>query len=142
MDNFIQYDIPSEINFIKNKTKATKVNYVGSSEGNALFLMLYMDNPQFVESSINKFISIGTIPNLSNVPYTISRLFKFTEPFNKALKFSDKARTAIIKSVKNNPETSEKLFQELGTITNRTKADSIALFFSYYPTDSSIYHIY
>ena len=142
MDNFIQYDIPSEINFIKNKTKATKVNYVGSSEGNALFLMLYMDNPQFVESSINKFISIGTIPNLSNVPYTISRLFKFTEPFNKALKFSDKARTAIIKSVKNNPETSEKLFQELGTITNRTKADSIALFFLYYPTDSSIYHIY
>jgi lysosomal acid lipase/cholesteryl ester hydrolase len=149
MDNFIQYDIPSEINFIKNKTKATKVNYVGSSEGNALFLMLYMDNPQFVESSINKFISIGTIPNLSTVPYTISefldtisRLFKFTEPFNKALKFSDKARTAIIKSVKNNPQTSEKLFQEIGTITNRTKADSIALFFSYYPTDTSIYHIY
>ena len=50
MDNFIQYDIPSEINFIKNKTNATKVNYVGYSEGNALFLMLYMDNPQFVES--------------------------------------------------------------------------------------------
>ena len=44
--------------------------------------------------------------------------------------------------MKNNPQTSEKLFQEIGTITNRTKADSIALFFSYYPTDTSIYHIY
>ena len=136
-------------NFIKNKTSATKVDFVGYSEGNALFLMLYMDNPQFVESSINKFISIGTIPNLSTVPYTInefldtiSRLFKFTEPFNKALKFSDKARTAIIKSVKNNPQISEKLFQELGMITNISKADSIAHFFTHYPTDSSIYHIY
>ena len=57
---------------------------------------------------------------------TISLVFKFTEPFNKALQFSDKARTAIIKSVKNNPQTSEKLFQEIGTITNRTKGKIIS----------------
>ena len=66
MDHFVRYDIVSEIEFIKKRTDAEKVDFVGYSEGSTLFLMLYMDNPNFVESSINKFVSIGTIPNLSN----------------------------------------------------------------------------
>ena len=148
-DHFIKYDIPSEINFIKNKTGAEKIDYVGYSEGSTLFFMLYMDNPQFVESSINKFISIGTVPNLLDVPYTLMFIldantdyFKIAKPLNKAFQLSDKTRTQLVKAVQNYPKAIEILFQELGIITNRTKAENFIHFFSYYPSDTSIYHFY
>ena len=54
--------------------------------------MLYMDNPKFVESSINKFVSIGTVPNLSDIPISITETIekglyysKIKEPFLKFL---------------------------------------------------------
>ena len=72
MDDFIKYDIVSEIDYIKKHTGAQKVDFIGYSEGSTLFLMLYMDNPKFVESSINKFVSIGTVPNLSDIPISIT----------------------------------------------------------------------
>ena len=99
MDNFIKYDIVSEINYIKNRTSAKKLDFIGYSEGTALFLMLYMDNPNFVESSINKFVSIGTIPNLSNVTIYVSELIdkaydilKLSEIFTKVFKINDAER--------------------------------------------------
>ena len=72
MDDFVKYDIVSEINYIKKYTNANKVDFIGYSEGTTLFLMLYMGNPKFVESSINKFVAIGTIPNLSDIPISLT----------------------------------------------------------------------
>ena len=142
MDHFVRYDIVSEIEFIKKRTDAEKVDFVGYSEGSTLFLMLYMDNPNFVESSINKFVSIGTIPNLSNttlsIADTINNIYKFlkiSEPFSKAFKLNDQLRTALVKSIKANPSFYEKQFQKEKIITNRSNATAIANFFTHYPTD-------
>ena len=92
MDDFVKYDIVSEIDYIKKYTGAQKVDFIGYSEGSTLFLMLYMDNPKFVESSINKFVSIGTVPNLSDIPISITETIekglyysKIKEPFLKFL---------------------------------------------------------
>ena len=62
------YDLTSEINYIKKRTDVEKVHFVGYSEGSTLFLMLYMDNPHFIESSINEVplsltLAIVTIPS-------------------------------------------------------------------------------
>lgn len=149
MDHFVRYDIVSEIEFIKKRTDAEKVDFVGYSEGSTLFLMLYMDNPNFVESSINKFVSIGTIPNLSNttlsIADTINNIYKFlkiSEPFSKAFKLNDQLRTVLVKSIKANPSFYEKQFQKEKIITNRSNATAIANFFTHYPTDLSVYHLY
>jgi len=149
LDDFVKYDITSEICYIKNRTGTKKVDFIGYSEGSTLFLMLYMDNPNFVESSINKFVSIGTVLNLSNVTLSISETIdklydylKISEPFTKAFQVSDSVRTTIIKSIKVSPEYFKKKFQAEGIITNRTNTEVIAHFFSHYPTDTSIYHLY
>jgi poly(3-hydroxyalkanoate) synthetase len=106
MDDFVKYDIVSEINYIKKHTGAKKVDFIGYSEGSTLFLMLYMDNPIFVENSINKFVSIGTVPNLSDIPTSVTDLIdkvsyylKIKEFFSKVFYIDDKARTALLTSV-------------------------------------------
>jgi lysosomal acid lipase/cholesteryl ester hydrolase len=106
MDDFVKYDIVSEINYIKKHTGAKKVDFIGYSEGSTLFLMLYMDNPNFVENSINKFVSIGTVPNLSDIPTSVTDLIdkvsyylKIKEFFSKVFYIDDKARTALLTSV-------------------------------------------
>ena len=149
MDEIAKYDLTSEINYIKKRTGVDKVHFVGYSEGSTLFLMLYMDNPHFIESSINKFVSIGTVPNLSNINISISESFdkicdylKLTEPFTKAFKIKDYVRQSLIKSVKTNLEYFVKKFKSDGSITDRSNAEGIIYLLSQYPTDTSIYHIY
>ena len=149
MDEIVKYDLTSEINYIKKRTGVEKIHFVGYSEGSTLFLMLYMDNPHFVESSINKFVSIGTVPNLSYINITISESFekicdylKLSEPFTKAFKINDYVRASLIKSVKSNPQYFVKKFKSDGCITDRTNVEGIIQLFSHYPTDTSIYHIY
>jgi lysosomal acid lipase/cholesteryl ester hydrolase len=149
LDDFAKYDITAEINYIKKRTGAKKVHFVGYSEGSTLLLMLYMDNPQFVESSINKFISIATVPNLLSIPVSISEsidkicdYLEIAEPFTKAFQISDSIRTTLVKSVKSNPKYFVKKFKEDGSITNKTDSEAIAFFLSHYPTDTSIYHLY
>ena len=149
MDDFIKYDIISEINYIKNRTNAKKVDFIGYSEGSALFLMLYMDNPNYVESSIKKFVSIGTVPNLSNVTVSLTELIdkvygllKISEIFTKVLKVNDGERAAIKSAYKANPIYFIKLFREKGLISNRTDYDGLSKFFAHYPTSTSIYNLY
>ena len=149
MDNFIKYDIVSEINYIKNRTSAKKLDFIGYSEGTALFLMLYMDNPNFVESSINKFVSIGTIPNLSNVTIYVSELIdkaydilKISEMFTKVFKINDAERAALKTALKANPNYFINSLKNNGFITNRTSYKGVSNFYAHYPTSTSIYNLY
>ena len=149
MDDFVKYDIQSQINYIKKKTNAKKVDFVGYSEGTALFLMLYMDYPEFVESSINRFISLALVQNL---PKASSLINDYIEQFNsflqkkkshsKALQIKDSVRANFVKSLEKNKKSIKKSFIKDGYITNKTESESLTNFFKFYPTDISFNHIY
>lgn len=149
MDDFVKYDIQSQINYIKKRTNAKKVDFVGYSEGTTLFLMLYMDYPEFVESSINRFISFGLIQSLPSVSPIIDNLidllynlFQVTKSFSKALQVKDSVRASFVHSVKKNIISTKETFIENGFITNKTESENLINFFKLYPTDISIYNIY
>ena len=149
MDDFVKYDIVSEINYIKKHTGAKKVDFIGYSEGSTLFLMLYMDNPNFVENSINKFVSIGTVPNLSDIPTSVTELIdkvsyylKIKEFFSKVFSIDDKARTALITSVEKEPTYLYNHLLKKGVITRRTNYKVLIHFLSHYPVSTSIYNLY
>ena len=150
MDEIAKYDVTSEIDYIKNRTGVKKLDFVGYSEGNTLFLMLYMDNPDFVENSINKFVSFGTIPNLLNTSVIVSDIieklyyfYKIIEPFNKVadgggLIIND----AFFKYFMENYKYFEKKLLDFNVMTNRTDAEGIKLLFLNYPMTISIYHLF
>lgn len=149
MDDFVKYDIQSQINYIKKRTNAKKVDFVGYSEGTTLFLMLYMDYPEFVESSIKTFISFGLVQNLPSVSPAVDNLiellynlFQVTKSFSKALKVKDTVRASLVHSVKKNIISAKETFIEDGLITNKTENENLINFFKLYPTDISIYNIY
>ena len=61
IDDYALKDLPANLETVKERTGAKKLIYIGHSQGTTLFFMLYMHNPSYVESSIEKFISIGTV---------------------------------------------------------------------------------
>ena len=65
-DDFARYDLPAVINFAKLNSKVDKLDYIGHSQGTLIFFLQYMINPTFMENSINKFIGVGTVPNVNN----------------------------------------------------------------------------
>ena len=149
IDDFVKYDLQSQINYIKNKTKAEKVDYLGISEGTTLFLMLYMDYPDFVESSINRFISFGIVQKLTNLNDDIIdilsgvyKFFKVKEKFGKIFQVKDSVRSAYINHSKKNTKLKEQHFFNLGILSNKTDINSMDHFLTYFPTDISIYHLY
>ena len=42
IDDFVIYDLPSMINFIKTKTGIEKLSYISHSQGSTIFIMLFM----------------------------------------------------------------------------------------------------
>ena len=71
-------DIPTIIDFIKEKTKVQKVNFIGHSQGSTIFFIKYMNDPEYIQRNINKFISLGTIVNVSNSQSLLIYLTKDT----------------------------------------------------------------
>ena len=85
-------DLPTIINFIKEKTKKNKINYIGHSQGSLIFFLQYMINPDFMENSINKFITVGTVPNVNHALSIYVKLFASTNilnyfPFENVFKY-------------------------------------------------------
>ncbi len=60
------YDLPANINYIKNKTNYEKIHYLGHSQGTVQYFIYYTINPEFIENNIEKFVSIGTVVNVFN----------------------------------------------------------------------------
>lgn len=56
-----QYDLPANIKYILNYTQQEKVNYVGHSQGTFMFYLAYTINPEFLEKTIDKYVSLGTV---------------------------------------------------------------------------------
>ena len=68
-DEMAQYDLPSVVNLIKKRDGVEKIDYMGHSQGTLIFFLSYMNNPDFMEKNINKFIAVGTVPNINNAEH-------------------------------------------------------------------------
>ena len=75
-DHIGEFDIPANINFVKNRDKVEKVYYIGHSQGTLTFFLAYMNNPEFMENSIAKFVALGTVPNVNNAPHFLLKLIE------------------------------------------------------------------
>ena len=68
-DHIAQYDVPANIDFVKKRDNVEKVYYIGHSQGTLTFFLAYMNNPEYMEKNIAKFIALGTVPNVNNAPH-------------------------------------------------------------------------
>lgn len=106
LDENIFYDLPASIDYVKGTTGVKKINYIGHSQGTTLFYMLYMHNPSFVKNIINKFVSLGSVPNIAHVTLLpiqiidkIYGLIEMARPITKAMIFSDGLIFVIIRQI-------------------------------------------
>ena len=81
-DHMAAYDVPANINFVKNRDGVEKVYYIGHSQGTLTFFLAYMNNPEFMEKNIAKFIALGTVPNVNNAPHFLIKLFDKSKILN------------------------------------------------------------
>ena len=105
-----------------------------------------MHNPSFVESSINKFISLGTVPNIAyskSLPISIlDKIFdvlKMAKPVSKAIGFSDNQRAILSGACEKAPNLCLNSFEKLASLipTNRAKIERLFPFLYYYPGGTS-----
>ena len=81
-DHMAAYDVPANINFVKNRDGVEKVYYIGHSQGTLTFFLAYMNNPEFMEKNVAKFIALGTVPNVNNAPHFLIKLFDKSKILN------------------------------------------------------------
>lgn len=56
-----KFDLKAHISYVKWKSNSEKVIYIGHSQGAFQLILAYSMYPEFLESSIESFISIGTV---------------------------------------------------------------------------------
>jgi lysosomal acid lipase/cholesteryl ester hydrolase len=62
-----QYDLPANIEYVKNHTTYEKVHFIGHSQGTFQFFLNYLLDPSFINKSIDKFVAIGTVVTIFNI---------------------------------------------------------------------------
>ena len=81
-DQMAQYDLPAVINYVKEKDNVEKVYYIGHSQGTLIFFLAYMNDPEFLEKNIEKFVALGTVPNVNNAPHFLIKLVEISKILN------------------------------------------------------------
>ena len=141
LDDFVQYDLPSMINYVKGRINGKKMSYIAHSQGSTIFLMLYMHNPKLVESSFDHFSSVGTVPNIAYTDFTpielldkIYGLLKLIKIFN-AFHLSNTQRSLLSKFCKTAPNICGTFFDAGASIRPSKRMDykNIYNFMYYYP---------
>ncbi len=61
-----KYDLPAVTEYIKKITNFEKIKWVGHSQGTMQFFLSHAMNPNYMESSFEKFASIGTVVTVFN----------------------------------------------------------------------------
>ena len=102
IDDYVKYDLPSTIKYIKSKTGGKKMSYIAHSQGSTIFFMLYMSNPALIESSFDHFVSIGTVPNIAYATFKpidlldkIYGILKVLKPVQQMLNLSNEQRLIV-----------------------------------------------
>ena len=91
-DEMAKYDLPAVINYIKKRDNIEKVYYIGHSQGTLIYFLAYMNDPEFLEKNIQKYVALGTVPNVNNAPHFLIKLFQKSKildliPFKNFLTF-------------------------------------------------------
>jgi len=146
IDDYVKYDLPATIKFIKSKTGGKKMSYIAHSQGSTIFFMLYMSNPSFVESSFDRFVSLGTVPNIAYATFKpidlldkIYGILKVLKPVQQMLNLSDKQRLFVSNFCKTMPFVCQGFFETGSCIkpTGRVNYKKIYNFLYYYPGGAS-----
>ena len=72
-DEFVKYDLTSVIDFVKKTSNVEKIDYIGHSQGTLIYFLKYMLDPEYMQNSINKFVGVGTVPNVNNAESYITK---------------------------------------------------------------------
>jgi len=81
-DHLAEYDLPSVINYIKERDQVEQVYFIGHSQGNLIYFLAYMNDPQFIEKNVKKFVALGTVPNVNHAPHFLIKLFQKSKILN------------------------------------------------------------
>ena len=81
-EQMAEYDLPAIINLVKKKDNVEKVNYIGHSQGTLIYFLAYMNNPEYIEKNVKKFVALGTVPNVNNAPHFLIKLFELSNILN------------------------------------------------------------
>lgn len=144
LDDSAEYDLPASINYIKEKTGVSKINYLAHSMGTIIFYMLYSRNPTFIESSIEKFVALGSVFNLYHSKISI---FDFINKINgflqinilKGYKPTARQRYKLAKFFKYETGLFQKFIEDTFNLrsTNNINYSTFYKFFYYYPGGTS-----
>ena len=81
-EQMAEYDLPAIINLVKKRDNLEKVNYIGHSQGTLIYFLAYMNNPEYIEKNVKKFVALGTVPNVNNAPHFLIKLFELSNILN------------------------------------------------------------
>ena len=81
-DQLAEFDVPANIKYVKKRDGVDKVYYIGHSQGTLTFFLAYMNNPEFMEKNVAKFVALGTVPNVNNAPHFFIKLFEKSKILN------------------------------------------------------------
>ena len=73
-DEMAKYDIPALINYVKKRDNVKKVIYIGHSQGTLMYFLAYINDPGFIEKNVEKFVALGTVPNVNNAPHFVLKV--------------------------------------------------------------------
>ena len=141
IDDFVKYDLPSMVNFIKSKTGVAKLSYIAHSQGSTMFFMLSMHDPTFVQNNFDHFATVGTVPNIAYTHFSPIELLDKIAGILKAVKIfdtfnlSNTQRNLVAGFCKLSPGICGKLFDSAAALhpSKRMNYTDIYNFMYYYP---------
>ena len=134
MDDFVASDMPSMVKYIKERTGAKKMTFIGHSQGTTLFLMAMMHDPIFTEESFDNFISLGTVPNLAHSKFLpidiLDMIYDLLRraTFLQALNLPELLRELLATLAKEHPKVFGKIFDTLASIYPSGRMDYINIY--------------
>ena len=79
--DFAQYDIPADINYILNITTFPKLTYMGHSQGTLIMFALLSSQPQWADK-ITTFVAVGPVGTVRNLTSSLVRYVADTSVFD------------------------------------------------------------
>ena len=73
------FDMPAQVDFVREKTRAKKITYIGHSQGTTQMFYGLSTNCDFWTERINLFVALAPVVDLSNTQSTFIRWFSKTE---------------------------------------------------------------
>ena len=141
IDEFVKYDLPAMVDYVKSRTGVKKLSYIAHSQGSTMFFMLTMNNPEYVQNNFDHFASVGTVPNIAHTHFTpieildkISGILKAIKIFD-TINLSNAQRNLVSGFCKLSPGICGKFFDLASALhpSKRMNYNDIYNFMYYYP---------